>query len=163
MRGLAGKRAIVTGGAGGIGLAIAQRLLQEGGRVILMDRDGERAEQRVESLRQQGFDAIAKAADVADESAVRATMAFCEDRFGGLDILVNNAALLLFEGVNAQRSDWERVLAVNVTGAALCVKHAVPLMHQGGGGVIINIGSISGVIAQPGYLTYSATKGPCPA
>ncbi|OSM04890.1 SDR family NAD(P)-dependent oxidoreductase [Magnetofaba australis] len=158
MQGLNGKRAVVTGAATGIGLAIARRLSEEGCRTALLDRNVQGAQAQAEALRGQGYDAVGVGVDVADEPSVSAALAQCAALWGGLDILVNNAALLAFHGVDATQQTWERILAVNAIGPALCAKHALAHMPPQGG-AIVNIGSISEVIAQPGYLTYSASKG----
>src|SRR5690606_17612449 len=78
--------------------------------------------------------------------------------FGGVDVLVNNAAVFVLKGVEASPEDWQRSLSVNVVGTALCTRYAAEEMKKRGGGAIVNLSSISGFVAQPHFLTYSATK-----
>jgi dihydroanticapsin dehydrogenase len=96
--------------------------------------------------------------DVANEASVQAMAAAADQAFGRIDILVNNAAVFVLNGINASVDEWREILDVNVVGPALCAKHCVPVMRRGGGGAIVNLASISSVIAQPEMLTYNATK-----
>jgi dihydroanticapsin dehydrogenase len=85
-------------------------------------------------------------------------VAFADSFLGGVDILVNNAGVFVFRGIDASIDDWQTVLAVNVIGVSLMTKHVVPRMRRAGRGSIVNIGSVSGSIAQKGFMTYSASK-----
>jgi dihydroanticapsin dehydrogenase len=146
---LAGKVAIVTGGAKGIGRATAELFLEEGARVAVVDRD--RAAGAPDG-------ALYLDADVSDEAAVERAVAAAVSAFGSLHVLVNNAAVFIQKGIEATVEEWQRVLAVNVMGPGLMAKHAVPHIRAAGGGAIVNIGSVSSFIAQKGFLTYNASK-----
>lgn len=152
-----GKVAIVTGGAaGGIGEAYARGLAAAGARVVCADIDGTRAEAAAEGI---GDAAISVTVDITDPGSVAAMVTAATDAFGGVDILVNNAALM--EQIVAERLQtvtlprWNQILAVNVTGAMLCSQAVVPSMRERGGGVIVNQSS-GGAWAGPGI--YSITK-----
>jgi NAD(P)-dependent dehydrogenase (short-subunit alcohol dehydrogenase family) len=151
------KVAIVTGAAvGGIGEAYAAALSGAGASVVCADIDGAGAEAAAKGI---GNDAIAVTVDITDPDAVASMVAAATDRFGGVDILVNNAALM--EQIVGERLStiaverWNQILAVNVTGALLCSQAVVPAMQARGGGAIVNQSS-GGAWASPG--TYSLTK-----
>jgi NAD(P)-dependent dehydrogenase (short-subunit alcohol dehydrogenase family) len=101
---------------------------------------------------------IAVEGDVSDEASVERAVDRVVTEFGALHVLVNNAAIFIFRGIEATIEEWQRILAVNVIGPALVAKHAVPHIRRAGGGAIVNVGSVSGFIAQKGFLTYNATK-----
>ena len=130
MEGLAGRRALVTGAAHGIGCATAQRLAAEGARVALVDVDEPALGAATAALRDAGHDVVAAPADVADERAVAGAVAAAVEAFGGLDVVVPNAAVqLVGEDDRADRLDaavWRRTLDVNLTGAFLTAKHGIP-------------------------------------
>ncbi|MDJ1130761.1 SDR family NAD(P)-dependent oxidoreductase [Streptomyces iconiensis] len=150
----------MTGGAQGIGRATADRLIDEGAQVMIMDTDEESGRSTVAELEERaggkriGF----VRGDISDESQVVAAVRATEQSFGGVELLVNCAAVFVMRGVEATVEEWRRVMDVNVMGHALMVKHTAPLMEAAGGGSVVNISSISAHIAQPGFLTYSATK-----
>jgi NAD(P)-dependent dehydrogenase (short-subunit alcohol dehydrogenase family) len=151
------KVAVITGAAAGIGEATAELFAEEGCRVALLDIDpsGEAVAQRI---RARGGAALFVEADVSNEDAVRAAIAKAADAFGRIDALVNNAAVFVLKGLEATPAEWHRSLDVNVVGSALCARYAAEVMRRGGGGSIVNLGSISSFIGQPGFLAYSATK-----
>jgi NAD(P)-dependent dehydrogenase (short-subunit alcohol dehydrogenase family) len=152
------KVALVTGAARGIGLAVAKKFLAEGWRVALLDIDGETLWQSVEALAQPG-DALGLHCDVADAQAVASAITETERRFGRLDALVNNAGVAVFAPLlETSDDDWNRVLAVNLTGPFLCTKAAAPLMREHGGGAIVNITSISGLRASTLRTAYGTSK-----
>ncbi|MET9498292.1 glucose 1-dehydrogenase [Streptomyces sp. NPDC006552] len=160
MRGLAGKTVIVTGGAQGIGRAVADRVVQEGGNVVIADSHaefGKSAAQEIDETAGRPA-ALFVHTDVSDEESVRNMTGQAVDHFGGVDQLVNCAAVFIMRGLEATVEEWRRIMDVNIMGQALCVKHAAPYMRERGAGSVVNIASISGHIAQPGYLTYNATK-----
>jgi NAD(P)-dependent dehydrogenase (short-subunit alcohol dehydrogenase family) len=159
VKGLNGKVAIVTGGANGIGRATAGAFVERSTRVAIADIDAANGQAAAAELAARGGEVIFVNADVASEGAIEQVMKAAEDAFGRIDILVNCAAVFIMRGVEATASEWERILAVNVVGYALCAKHLVPHLIKVGGGAIVNVCSISGYVAQPGYLTYNASKG----
>jgi NAD(P)-dependent dehydrogenase (short-subunit alcohol dehydrogenase family) len=156
---LAGKRALVTGGGSGIGRATAVRFAGEGARVAVLDRDEAAARTTVEALE----DGLALPADVTDEAQVAAAVDTVVAAWGGLDVVVANAAVQLF-GEDARAHElaldvWERTLAVNLTGAFLTCKHGIRAMLASGGGSVIVTGSPTGLFGlSPGFDAYSASK-----
>ncbi len=152
------KVALVTGAARGIGLATARKFLAEGWRVALLDIQGELLRGEVAGLTRPEH-TLALECDVADATAVAAAIAALEKRFGRLDALVNNAGVAVFAPLmETADADWNRVLAVNLTGPFLCAKAAVPLMREHGGGAIVNITSISAVRASTLRSAYGTSK-----
>ncbi len=151
--------AIVTGAASGIGLATARRLASEGARVLLADWSPQ-GEQAAATLRSEGHDARFLTVDVSDEAQVIALVDAAVTAWGRLDVMVSNAGIS-GRGVTDQTplADWQRVLAVNLTGVFLCAKHAIPAMRKSGGGAIVSTASIVGLVGVPGALPYSAAKG----
>jgi NAD(P)-dependent dehydrogenase (short-subunit alcohol dehydrogenase family) len=151
----AGRRAVVTGGAAGIGLTVAQRIVAEGGQVAIWDRDAERATAAAETL-----GGIAIALDIADWPAVEQAAAETAQKLGGIDILVASAGIT---GPNATLEDyppdaWRKVFDVNVHGLFHCDKAVVPFMRAGGYGRIVNIASVAGKEGNPNASAYSASK-----
>ena len=155
---LAGKVAIVTGAASGIGRATAVRFSQEGASVAILDRDLDRGEAVLQEIRATQGKAMFFPVDVSAEAAVSEAIRGVEDEFHHIDILVNNAAAFVFGSYQATLADWERVFSVNVTGAAFCAKYAVDAMIRAGGGSIVNVSSISGFVAQERSLPYNTSK-----
>lgn len=154
--------AIVTGGAKGIGAVYAKALAAEGASVVIADIvDGSDAADAI--AKSNRGDAISVTADVSDEDSVRELVAQTIDRFDKIDILVNNAALFanlpLHPVTEISVEDWDRVMAVNVRGPFLMVKHVVPRMKDAGAGKIINIGSGTAMKGMPTMLHYVASKG----
>ncbi len=156
---LKGKVAIVTGGGAGIGQATAILFAEEGAKVVVADIDEAAGAATAAQVRDQGGQAMALLTDVSLESHAQAVCERAVKAFGRLDILVNNAAAFVLKGLEATVADWERALGVNVIGTALMSRFAAEAMKQGGGGAIVNLGSISSFVAQPSFITYSATKG----
>jgi NAD(P)-dependent dehydrogenase (short-subunit alcohol dehydrogenase family) len=157
---VAGKVCVVTGAGSGIGKAIAERLGEEGGRVVCVDVDESSASQTADGMTAAGSEAVARRVDVADPAAVDAMVAFTVDRWGRLDVLVNNAGVnlpgLLHEVDNAV---IDRTLDVNVKGQLYGCRAAIPVMLAHGGGSIINISSVNGLVSEPFLTVYSASKG----
>jgi NAD(P)-dependent dehydrogenase (short-subunit alcohol dehydrogenase family) len=152
------KAALVTGAARGIGLAIAKKFLAEGWRVALLDIEGELLRGAVAALG-DADNTLALHCDVSDAEAVAGAVAETEARFGRLDALVNNAGVAVFAPLlETSDDDWNRVLAVNLTGPFLCTKAAAPLMREHGGGAIVNITSISGLRASTLRSAYGTSK-----
>ena len=152
------KVALVTGAARGIGLAVAKRFLGESYRVALLDIEGELLQQSVQALNDPD-NTLAIHADVSDADAVAKAFAALQDRFGRLDALVNNAGIAIFKPLlETTQADWDRVLAVNLTGPFLCTQAAAPLMREHGGGAIVNITSISALRASTLRTAYGTSK-----
>ena len=157
---LPGRVAIVTGGARGIGFAIAERLSRAGARVVVTDIDEESAVAAVEQLRDGGAGAIEAVADITKPEEVAAMVERAIDAFGKLDVLVNNAGIT---GRDASLSkitdeDWERVLKLNLTAAFYCCRAAIPRMREQRSGAVVNVASISGKEGNPKMIPYSVSK-----
>lgn len=157
---LAGKTAIVTGAAGGIGRAIAIRFGQEGAAVVCADIAREGAEETARLVDAGGGSASACVCDVARTEDAEAATRLAVERFGGLQVLVNNAATFIADGSVAEipEAEWKRSLDVNLTGAFLMSKHAVPVMASGGGGSIVHIASQLGQVGRKGRTWYGVAK-----
>ncbi len=157
---LEGKVSIVTGGGKGIGRAIALRFASEGACVSLSGTTRETIEHVAEEIRGQGGRAIATSADVADEASVENVIRATLDEFGRIDVLVNNAGVIgpTAPVINVSLDEWERVLAVNLTGAFLCAKYALPRMIEQQSGRIINITSVAGLAAYALRSPYAVSK-----
>jgi NAD(P)-dependent dehydrogenase (short-subunit alcohol dehydrogenase family) len=152
------KVALVTGAARGIGLAVAKKFLSQGWRVALLDIEGDLLRAARAAL-DEADDTLALQCDVSDAGLVAAAIAAVSIRFGRLDALVNNAGVAVFAPLlQTSDADWNRVLAVNLTGAFLCTKAAVPLMREQRGGAIVNITSISGLRASALRSAYGTSK-----
>lgn len=153
---LEGKVAVITGASRGMGLATAQLFVQEGARVVMTDvlaGEGEAAARAI------GSSALFITHDVTDEAQWRAVGAAAEEKFGGVDILINNAGILLFKDVlDVTREEFQRVLDINVIGVFLGVKAIAPLILKRGGGAIVNISSADGINASNGASPYTASK-----
>jgi dihydroanticapsin dehydrogenase len=155
---LAGKAAIVTGGAKGIGRGIAEVFADEGALVALLDCDAKAGAKTAAELSGDGRRVLCVETDVSDERSVERGVERVVAEFGALHVLVNNAAIFILKGIEATPDDWRRIMAVNIMGPALMAKHAVPHIRRAGGGAIVNVGSVSSFVAQKGFLTYNATK-----
>src|SRR5436190_5062612 len=155
------KVAIITGAAQGIGRTYAGALAAEGAGVVVADIKEELAHEVARDISAAGGRAVACRVDVADEQSVEAMVKFATESFGGLDCLVNNAAL--YEGLSRldpldiSTEDWDRVMAVNQRSVFLCIKHAVPALRARGGGRIINQSSI-GAWMGAAMMHYSVAK-----
>jgi NAD(P)-dependent dehydrogenase (short-subunit alcohol dehydrogenase family) len=152
------KVALVTGAARGIGLATAKRFLAEGWGVALLDIERELLDDAVAAIASPDT-TLALTCDVSDAAAVRAAIDKVGQRFGRLDALINNAGTAVFAPLlDTSDDDWNRVLAVNLTGPFLCTKAAAPLMRENGGGAVVNITSISAVRASTLRSAYGTSK-----
>ena len=157
-----GKRVLVTGAAGGIGMAIAAAFAAQGARVILADLSAAAAAQALEASAIPAGQADPLALDVTDEAAVAAAFGALAAQGAAPHILINNAGLSIRKGIeDLSLKDWEKVFAVNVTGAFLCTRAAVPHMRAAGAGAIVNIASIMGLSGGGPYPNpaYQASKG----
>jgi NAD(P)-dependent dehydrogenase (short-subunit alcohol dehydrogenase family) len=161
---LRGKVVIITGGSRGLGAAIAQVLGEDGARLVLADIALERAEDRCAVLSESGIEAMALPLDVGDEAQVRSVVEQVRERFGRLDVVVNNAAIDITVPIaELSGADWDRVVRTNLTGAFLMAKYAAAAMGAkggagGGGGHIVNIASTASKRAWPNAAAYHATK-----
>ena len=156
---LAGKVSLVTGAGSGIGRAIAEVFAREGAAVVVADIDEAGGRATVESVRAAGGRAEFVRTDVAREAECVAAVAAAVARFGGLNLLVNNAAAFIYGSVEATTYEqWHRVWDVNVVGQAQCVKASLPALRKAGGGSIVNIASQSSFIAQANYVPYNSSK-----
>jgi NAD(P)-dependent dehydrogenase (short-subunit alcohol dehydrogenase family) len=177
-----GKVAVVTGGASGIGLAVVERFVEEGGSVVLCDltpNSGKTANDQVGGqlhharredggendgyaiARRLGKNALFVPADVTKEPELRQVFDAAKSEFGGLDVLVNNAGIGTTEGqlTDVPESVFERTMDVNLKGAWYGMRLAIPLLMQRGGGSVVNLSSILGLRGWPNQSTYAATKG----
>ena len=152
------KVALVTGAADGIGAATAERFAAEGAAVVLADIDEPGGTAVRDRIVAAGGRAVFIAADIGQESEAVALAGLARREFGALHLLVNNAATFVLQGIEASAADWHRSLDVNVIGTALVTRAAAPLIAASGGGAIVNLASISSFVAQPNFVTYSATK-----
>ncbi len=161
MERLQGKVAIVTGSAEGIGEATARMFAQEGAKVVVADINQEKGQKIAEEIRQAGGDAIFIRLDVASEENWQEIIAATIEKYGKLNVLVNNAGISQAKDIESTTlEDWNRIMAVNATGVFLGTKYAIAAMKDNGERCsIINRSSIDGQIAEPGLFTYCASKG----
>jgi meso-butanediol dehydrogenase/(S,S)-butanediol dehydrogenase/diacetyl reductase len=156
MRGLSGKRVLITGGASGIGAATAARFLEEGSDVCVLDRD---AKARDQIRRQLPELAGTVDADVSDLKQVQAAFADAVRILGGVDVLINNAGISIRHNfLDITPEEWAKVLAVNLTGAFYMAQTTARHMWERGSGVILQTASTNGLVGQPFYADYNATK-----
>ncbi len=156
MKGLSGRRVLVTGGASGIGAAIVARFLEEGSRVAVIDRDP--AANRALAQRHPSLAAVLEA-DVSNAAAVAGAFAKIDGVFGGLDVAINNAGISIrHDFLDITPEEWRRVMGVDLDGVFYVAQQAARRMLAGGGGVILNMGSTSGMNGYPRYADYDAAK-----
>jgi NAD(P)-dependent dehydrogenase (short-subunit alcohol dehydrogenase family) len=160
MRRVEGKACIVTGAGSGIGKAIAERLAEEGAKVICVDLNKETVGQTVEGIEKAGGVAGAFVGDISDRRQVEAFVARCVELYGRVDVLVNNAGVNI-PGVFHEVTDEvvDKTLNVNVKGSIYASRAAIPHMLTQGGGSIVNISSVNGLVSEPFLSIYSASKG----
>jgi NAD(P)-dependent dehydrogenase (short-subunit alcohol dehydrogenase family) len=157
---LAGKAALVTGGASGIGRATALAFAREGARVLVADTAVAEGEQVARAIREAGGEASFSRTDVTREADVAALVLRAVDEFGRLDCAVNNAGVTGGGGAiqDLALEVWSRTLAINLTAVFLCMKHELAVMRAQKSGAIVNMSSGAGVIAVPGLAAYCASK-----
>jgi dihydroanticapsin dehydrogenase len=157
---VSGKSCIVTGAGSGIGRAIALRLAEEGGAVLCADLSADGAAETARQIAALGGEAVAWVADVADRVAVDAMVAAAVDRWGGVNVLVNNAGVNI-PGLLHEVTDEviDKTLDVNVKGQLYGCRAVIPSMLARGGGSIVNISSVNGIVSEPFLTVYSASKG----
>ena len=143
--------AIVTGGARGIGFAIAERLSRAGARVMIADIDEESAVAAADRLREEGAEAVEAVVDITKPEEVGAMVERTIDAFGKLDVVVNNAGITGHDASLAEITDedWERVLKLNLTATFYCCRAAIPRMREQRTGAVVNVASISGKEGNP--------------
>lgn len=157
---LEGKKAIVTGGAGGIGRATSLALAAEGAAVAVVDLNAAAAEAVAAEIRDAGGTALALAADVSSEADIERVVADTAREFGGIDVVFNNAGIIRRTTVvETTVEEWDRVFGVNVRAIFLMCKHVVPIMASAGGGSIVNTGSGWGLKGGGQAISYCASKG----
>lgn len=162
MKGLKDKVAFISGGAGGIGTATAERLIAEGAKVAVADLDEGAAIALADRL---GDAALGLGVDIGDEASINKAIDAAHAHFGRLDILFNNAALTSPAVMSADTNvtdiplaTWNQTLQVNLTGFMLCCRRAIPIMAAAGGGTIVNTSSGSGLLADASRVAYGASK-----
>ncbi|MGF9820101.1 glucose 1-dehydrogenase [Brevibacillus agri] len=160
MQRLKGKVAIITGAAGGLGAAQAKLFTQEGAKIVATDLREEELDNVVKEINKNGGEAISCRHDVAVEEDWLHVVKKSISEFGKIDVLVNNAGIGTDSGLDDFTIErWDRVMNVNLTGCVMGMKHTVPVMKKAGGGSIINISSISGIVAVNNTNAYTASKG----
>jgi NAD(P)-dependent dehydrogenase (short-subunit alcohol dehydrogenase family) len=155
---LDGKVCVITGAGGGMGAEAAVRFAEEGAKVVVADVDGSAAEQVAGQV-----GGLPVQVDVAEEASVEAMYAAAAERFGGIDVLYNNAGISPADDASVLETDlaaWERVQAVNTRGVFLCCKHGIPHLLERGGGSVINVASFVALVgAATSQISYTASKG----
>lgn len=160
MKRLDQKVSIVTGAAKGIGRAITEMFVKEGSRVVLVDQDP-LGKNVAAALNENGGDTFFIQADVADSSDVQRIVMECMDRYGRIDVLVNNAGISggMENGLEVADEHWQKVMDINLTGVFLCTKYVGNKMKERGSGSIVNMSSMLGIIGSPYSTPYHASKG----
>lgn len=158
------KVALVTGSATGIGRACAVRFADLGYDVVVnYSRSQADAEETVGLVEERGVQALLLACDVGDDTAVQGMLAAVEQKFGRLDVLVNNAGTTFFvdhKNLEEMTEDkWDRILQVNLKGPFFCIRAAVPLLRKSGGGAIVSVSSVAGISGEGSSIAYAASKG----
>lgn len=155
-----GKTVIVTGGGGGIGRAIAHRFAAAGAAVAVVNRTAAKAERVAAEIREAGFEATAMAADVSSEADVRRVVRDTLEKYGQIDVMVNNAAVCpQVRLADLSLSQWNEVITNNLTSVFLFCREVVPPMLRNGGGAIVNVSSVHALATLEGYSAYAASKG----
>lgn len=156
---LAGKVAIITGAGAGIGRATALLFVKEGAEVVVADCDPDEGAETVRLIKGNGGEAIFVQVDVSKAADVKKMVQRTIERYGKLDILINNAGIYAQgDVVEAAEEEWDRILDVNLKGVFLCSKYSIPEMIKGGGGSIVNIGSEAGIVGIKNQLAYNVSK-----
>jgi len=157
---LEGRVVLVTGGAGAIGLATARRFRDSGARVVIADLDADRIEQAAATFQDPGPEVFALEVDVTSEPSTSEMVDRVMAAYGRIDVLFTSAGVLVAGSViETSVADWQRTLAVNLTGTFLCARAVLPAMIAGGGGTIVLMSSTAGLVAEPSIAAYCASKG----
>ena len=161
-RRLEGRTALITGGAGGCGLAASELFAREGAKVGIVDLPRSEGAALAERLRAEGHEAIFAPADVSDAAQVKDAVAAVETAFGPITVLMNHAGILAaLPFLETSEEEWDRIMAVNVKSMFLVTKAVLPGMIAAGGGSIVSTSSISGVVGTPMEVLYCTSKGAC--
>ncbi len=159
MRSIEGKVAIVTGASSGIGEATAEALAEAGAKVALAARRSERIDELAEKINGDGGTALAIKTDVSEEPQCRALVEQTKEELGSVDLLINNAGVMLLGPVaGAETEHWRRMIEVNLLGLLYCTHAVMPVMGEAGGGHIVNVASTAGRQATLGAAVYNMTK-----
>jgi NAD(P)-dependent dehydrogenase (short-subunit alcohol dehydrogenase family) len=159
MNSLNGKVAVVTGSTRGIGRTIAETLAKQGARVVVSGRQARDVDQAVEDCRRAGIEVRGKACDVRKYVEADSLMRFAAEETGGIDILINNAGIGIFNhAADLSPEEWDRVIDTNLTGVFYCCHAAIPFLRERGGGYIFNISSLAGKNAFNAGTAYNASK-----
>ena len=157
---LKGKVALITGGAGAIGRATARRFCADGANVLVADRDETHAKDVAAAIRAEGGQAIGVGVDVTSDASVATMVGKAVATFGRIDVLFTCAGVLVTGSVtDTSLDDWQRTLAVNLTGPFLASRHVVPVMIANGGGAIVHMSSTAGLVGETSIAAYCASKG----
>jgi NAD(P)-dependent dehydrogenase (short-subunit alcohol dehydrogenase family) len=157
MKRLENKKAVVTGGASGIGKAIVERFIDEGAKVVIADIDETSAKILSDIFKNKSF---YFKVDVSSSKEVKELITFTESKLGGLDIIINNAGIGAAATVELTDEDvWNNLININLKGTFLGMKYAIPALRKNGGGSIVNISSIAALVGLPERAAYSAAKG----
>lgn len=160
MQRLSNKAAFITGGGTGIGRACALLFARESAKVAVAARRREKLEATAQEIIAEGHEAIALECDVTKSDSVEAALRAAEERFGFLNVIVNNAGLVhVGSAEETSEKQWNAVLATNLTGTFLVSRAAIPMLRRAGGGSIVNIGSYLGIVGIPHRAAYCAAKG----
>lgn len=167
-RQLEGRVALITGSGRGQGLAAAKLFAREGAKIVVNDLDEETVSAAVSAIQDEGGEAVAAVGDVSKSSDVQAALAVATEKFGGLDILFNNAGIgfsakqrmgiAMDDLVSCTEDDWDRIIAINLTGVFLFCKYGIPQLIARGGGVVINTASIGALRGGGSAHAYGASK-----
>jgi NADP-dependent 3-hydroxy acid dehydrogenase YdfG len=153
------KTVIITGASSGIGAASARELAAHGARIVIAARDAEGVEAMVDELRASGAQALGYVCDVTSRAEMVALAQFAQDSFGSVDILINNAGLMLFSNwTDVAIDDWDKMVDVNIKGYLNAIAAVLPWMMRQGSGQILNMDSVAGHQVGPAAGAYSATK-----
>ncbi|WP_053365216.1 3-hydroxybutyrate dehydrogenase [Bacillus sp. FJAT-27245] len=159
MKQLEGKTAFITGSASGIGLEIAKTFAEEGASVVISDLNREKCDQVAETLRDEGFEALSAPCDVTNEEAYKNALGLAAEKFGKIDILINNAGLQYVSPIEEFPTEkFELLVKVMLTAPFIGIKNVFPMMKKQGFGRIINMASINGVIGFAGKAAYNSAK-----